>query len=67
MANETYITGIKMVPVQVSNDIIEGINRINLLGVLNVRGYCVIIEGKLLTYVMAADIAVGAGLTKIAH
>ena len=65
MANETYITGIKMVPVQVSNDIIEGINRINLLGVLNVRGYCVIIEGKLLTYVMAADIAVGAGLTKI--
>ena len=62
MANETYITGIKMIPVQVNNEIIEGINRINLLGVLNVRGYCFIIEGKLLTYVMAADIAVGAGL-----
>lgn len=65
MTNETYVTGIKMVPIQVNNEIIEGINRINLLGVLNVRGYCIIIEGRLITYVMAADVAVGAGLNRI--
>lgn len=67
MINETYVTGIKMVPIQVNNEIIEGINRINLLGVLNVRGYCIIIEGRLITYVMAADVAVGAGLVEIKH
>lgn len=49
---------------QVSQDILSQINSIDILGVINVDGYCQIIERKLCTFVLARDIAIGGGLCR---
>lgn len=48
---------------RVDEDIWKRVNNINILGVLQVNGYCIMIEGRLLTYIFARDIAIGGGLT----
>ena len=46
-----------------NQDIIEKINRIPIFDIMNVKGYCVYIEGVIRTFVYAADIAREAGMT----
>ena len=43
-------------------DVINKINRIPIFDIMNVKGYCVYIEGVIRTFVYAADIAREAGL-----
>lgn len=49
---------------QISQDILSQINSIDILGVINVDGYCQIVERKLCTFVLARDIAIGGGLCR---
>ena len=49
-------------PNQITAGVLDKINKINILGCLNVDGYCILIERRLCTYVLARDIAIGAGL-----
>ena len=48
----------------INPNIIEGINTIPIFDVMNVRGYCVYIEGILRTFIYAEDIAREAGLVR---
>lgn len=47
----------------VSKNILDNMNTIPIFNVLNVRGYCVYIEGILRTFVFAEDIAREAGIS----
>lgn len=49
----------------VSQTTLDNMNTIPIFNVLNVRGYCVYIDGILRTFIFAEDIAREAGLTKI--
>ena len=45
-------------------DVINKINTIPIFDIMNVKGYCVYIEGVIRTFVYAADIAREAGLVQ---
>ena len=49
----------------VDSSIIDKINRVPIFDIMNVKGYCVYIEGVLRTFVFAQDIAREAGLIQI--
>lgn len=59
-----YITKAYRSVIETNENVINNINKINILDVLKVDGYCIFIENSLLTYVYAKDIAIGAGLNK---
>ena len=46
-----------------NQDMINKINKIPIFDIMNVKGYCVYIEGVIRTFVYAADIAREAGMT----
>ena len=46
-------------------DVINKINTIPIFDIMNVKGYCVYIEGVIRTFVYAADIAREAGLIQV--
>lgn len=47
-----------------NQEILEKINRVPIFDIMNVRGYCVCIDGVIRTFVFAADIAREAGLLR---
>ena len=62
-----YITKAYRSVIETNENVINNINKINILDVLKVDGYCIFIENSLLTYVYAKDIAIGAGLVETKH